>query len=151
MVNIACTIPHSAIADAFHMKALTYSMQSLSMGGLGLHCLLHFSVPAYISSGTTCISPSRVQCLCHLHAPLGHHAVTCKHWRDVVPPAHHSKLRDVITDVCHWALITTQVEIGSGLGHTESNNTRPADILVPCWMLACLKPSQLFMENSVWL
>ena len=60
--------------------------------------------------------------------PLGHHAVTCKRGGDVV--SHHNKLRDILAESCQRAHLGVQVEMGNNL-----TNTRPADLLVPNWVL----------------
>ena len=64
--------------------------------------------------------------------PLGHHAITCKHWGDVV--SCHNKLCDVFVECCRRANVSAQVEVGSGFGH-DICNTRTADVLVPNWSL----------------
>ena len=63
--------------------------------------------------------------------PLGHHAVTCKRGGDVV--SRHNKLRDVLAESCRRAHLGVQVEMGNNL--TNHNHTRPADLLVPNWVL----------------
>ena len=64
--------------------------------------------------------------------PLGHYAITCKHWGDVV--SRHNKLRDVFVECCRRANVSAQVKVGSGFGH-DKHNTRPADVLVSNWSL----------------
>ncbi|KAL5470688.1 hypothetical protein EMCRGX_G028693 [Ephydatia muelleri] len=64
--------------------------------------------------------------------PLGHHAMTCKGGGDVV--MHHNALRDVFSQFCHSARLGGQLEVGHGSG-ADSPNSRPADILVPNWMI----------------
>ena len=71
-------------------------------------------------------------CSSHCLDPLGHHALTCKYRGDVV--SRHNKLRDVFLETCRRACIGACVEAGSGLGH-DQRRTRPADVLVPGWML----------------
>ena len=63
--------------------------------------------------------------------PLGHHAVTCKRGGDVV--SRHNKLRDVLAESCRRAHLGVQVEMGNNL--TNHSHTRPADLLVPNWVL----------------
>ena len=63
--------------------------------------------------------------------PLGHHAVTCKRGGDVV--SRHNKLRDVLAESCRRANLVVQVEMGNNL--TNHSHTRPADLLVPNWVL----------------
>eukprot|EP00731_Ephydatia_muelleri_P020871 Em0013g598a len=60
--------------------------------------------------------------------PLGQHAVTCKRGGDVV--SRHNKLRDILAESCRRAHLGIQVEMGNNL-----TNTRPADLLVPNWVL----------------
>ena len=62
--------------------------------------------------------------------PLGHHAVTCKRGGDVV--FRHNKLHDVLAESCRRAHLGVQVEMGNNL---TNHNTRPADLLVPNWVL----------------
>ena len=63
--------------------------------------------------------------------PLGHHAVTCKRGGDVV--SRHNKLRDILAESCRRAHLGVQVEMGNNL--TNHSHTRPADLLVPNWVL----------------
>ena len=63
---------------------------------------------------------------------LGHHGMTCKGGGDVV--LHHNSLRDVFAQFCHRARLGGQLEVGHGYG-AESSLSRPADILVPNWMI----------------
>ena len=65
--------------------------------------------------------------------PLGHHTVTCKRGGDVV--SRHSKLRDVLSESCRQAHLGVQVEMGSNVTPNHSH-TRPADLLVPNWVLS---------------
>ena len=46
----------------------------------------------------------------------------------------HKRLRDIFQESCRRACISTRVEAGSDLGH-EQRRTRPADVLVPDWVL----------------
>eukprot|EP00731_Ephydatia_muelleri_P035335 Em0115g3a len=62
--------------------------------------------------------------------PLGHHAVTCSHGRDVV--IRHNHLRDVFVDFCRRAHLSVSVEKGHGLTRDHSH-TRPADVLIAGW------------------
>eukprot|EP00731_Ephydatia_muelleri_P024346 Em0016g617a len=71
-------------------------------------------------------------CPDHQLDPLGHDAVTCKGGGDVV--LHHNSLRDVFAQFCHRARLGGQLEVGHGYG-AESSLSRPADILVPNWMI----------------
>ena len=71
-------------------------------------------------------------CPDHQVDPLGHHAVTCKGGGDVV--LHHNSLRDAFAQFCHRARLGGQLEVGHGYG-AESSLSRPADILVPNWMI----------------
>ena len=64
--------------------------------------------------------------------PLGHHALTCRYYRDVV--SRHNQLRNTFFESCRQAGVGGQMEVGSGLGHDE-RCTRPADVLVPNWDL----------------
>ena len=63
---------------------------------------------------------------------LGYHAVTCKGGGDVF--VHHNALRDVFAQFCHRARLGGQLEVGHRSGG-DSTNSRPADILVPNWMI----------------
>ena len=63
--------------------------------------------------------------------PLGHRGITCKRGGDVVSP--HNKLRDVLAESCRQAHRGVQVEMGNNL--TNHSHTRPADLLVPNWVL----------------
>ena len=60
------------------------------------------------------------------------HAMTCKGGGDVV--LCHNSLRDVFAQFCHRARLGGQLEVGHGYG-AESSLSRPADILVPNWMI----------------
>eukprot|EP00731_Ephydatia_muelleri_P006442 Em0003g690a len=71
-------------------------------------------------------------CLALSLDPLGHHALTCRHNGDVV--SRHNRVRDVFFESCRQAGIGGQMEVGSGLGH-DGRRTRPADVLVPNWVL----------------
>ena len=68
----------------------------------------------------------------HCLDPLGDHALTCKYRGDVV--SRHNRLRYVFLETCRRACIGAHIEAGSGLGHNQCR-TRPADVLVPDWML----------------
>ena len=63
---------------------------------------------------------------------LGHHAVTYKGGGDV--GLRHNRLTDVFAQFCHRARLGGQLEVGHGYG-AESSLSRPADILVPNWMI----------------
>ena len=69
-------------------------------------------------------------CSDHQLDPLGHHAMMCIGDGDAV--LHH--LRDVFAHFCHRARLGGQLEVGHGYG-AESSLSRPADILVPNWMI----------------
>ena len=58
--------------------------------------------------------------------------MTCKGGGDVV--LHHNSLRDVFAQFCHRATLGGQHEVGHGSGADSSLN-KPADILVPNWMI----------------
>ena len=86
--------------------------------------------------------------------PLGHHAVTCKRGGDVV--SRHNKLRDILAESCRQAHLGVQVEMGNNL--TNHSHTRPAELLVPNWVLGMpaafdlsvtspLNPIQLFWKQ----
>ena len=54
--------------------------------------------------------------------------------------AHHNALREFFPQFCHRAWLGGQLEVGYGSG-ADSPNSRPADILVPNWMIG--KPAVL--------
>ena len=87
----------------------------------------------------------------HQLDPLGHHAVMCKGGSDVV--LRHNNLRDVLAQSCHRARLDGQLEVGHGYG-AESSFSRPADILVPNWMIG--KPAAFditvvsLLNSSSW-
>ena len=58
--------------------------------------------------------------------------MTCKGGGDVV--LRHNSLRDVFAHFCHRVRLGGQLEVGHGYG-AESLLSRPADILVPNWMI----------------
>ena len=68
------------------------------------------------------------QCNVALDA-YGHHALCCKLGCDVV--SRHNRLRDIFNDFCHFACLAPQLEMGGW----SREHTRPADILVPNWVL----------------
>ena len=80
-----------------------------------------------VSEGSTC-----EYCPNHSLDHLGHHSLTCRRGGDVV--TCHNRLRDVLVEYCHLALVGCQVEMGSGWG-LEMCMTRPADVLIPNWSL----------------
>ena len=92
------------------------------------------------------------QCKAALDA-YGHHAQCCKLGGDVV--SRHNRLRDIFNDFCHSACLAPQLEMGGW----SRDRTRPADVLVPKWVLG--KPAafdlsvtstlnaQIFQEASV--
>ena len=47
--------------------------------------------------------------------------------------SRHNKLRDVLAESCRRAHLGVQVEMGNNL--TNHSHTRPADLLVPNWVL----------------
>ena len=47
---------------------------------------------------------------------------------------HPNALRDVFSQFCHRARLGGQLEVGHGSG-VDSPHSRPADILVPNWMI----------------
>ena len=47
--------------------------------------------------------------------------------------SHHNKLRDILAESCWRAHLGVQVEMGNNL--TNHSHTRPADLLVPNWVL----------------
>ena len=53
--------------------------------------------------------------------------------------SRHNKLRDVLAESCRRAHLGVQVEMGNNL--TNHSHTRPADLLVPNWVLG--KPAAL--------
>ena len=59
----------------------------------------------------------------------GHHALCCKLGGDVV--SRHNRLRDIFNDFCHSACLAPQLEMGGW----SRDRTRPADVLVPNWVL----------------
>ena len=59
---------------------------------------------------------------------LGHHATTCKRGPHVC--RHHNVLRGVLFEFFSRALLSPELEKGSGMDHSHSQ-TCPADILVP--------------------
>ena len=75
---------------------------------------------------------------------FGHHALSCKHGGDVV--SRHNKLRDIFSDFCQRACLGPRLEMGCGVGFTNSQ-FRPADVLVPNWELAEVK--QLFNADTI--
>ena len=102
------------------------------------------SIP--VTQGQSCS-----QCNAALDA-YGHHALCCKLGGDV---SRHNKLRDIFNDVCHFACLAPQLEMGGW----SREHTRPADVLVPNWVLS--KPAafdlsvtstlnaQIFQEECV--
>ena len=68
------------------------------------------------------------QCNAALDA-YGHHALCCKLGGDFV--SRHNRLRDIFNDFCHSACLVSQLEMGGWY----RDRTRPADVLVPNWIL----------------
>ena len=64
--------------------------------------------------------------------PLGHHAITSKRDGDVF--SRHNKLPDVLAESSQRAHLGVQVEMGNHVTPNHSH-TRPADLLVPNWVL----------------
>ena len=71
--------------------------------------------------------------------------MTCKGGGNVV---RHNALRDVFAQFCHRARLGRQLEVGHGSGG-DSTNSRPADILVPNWMIG--KPAAFDLITAVSL
>ena len=72
------------------------------------------------------------QCCSQCNAALdayGHHALCCKLGGDVV--SRHNRLRDIFNDFCHSACLAPQLKMGGW----SRDHTRPADVLVPNWVL----------------
>ena len=67
------------------------------------------------------------QCNAALDA-YGHHALCCKLGGDV---SRHNRLRDIFNDFSHSACLAPQLEMGGW----SRDRTRPADVLVPNWVL----------------
>ena len=78
--------------------------------------------------------------------PLGHHAVSCKRGGDVV--SRHNKLHDVLTEFSRRAHLGVQVEMGSNVTPNHSH-TRPADLLVPNWVLGKPAAFDLSVTSSL--
>ena len=55
-------------------------------------------------------------------------------WASCHDVLYHNSLRDVFAQFCHRARLGGQLEVGHGHG-AESSLSRPADILVPNWMI----------------
>ena len=68
------------------------------------------------------------QCNAALDA-FGHHALCCKLGGNVI--SRHNRLRDIFNDLCHRACLAPQLEMGGWF----RQHTRPADVLVPNWVL----------------
>ena len=68
------------------------------------------------------------QCNAALDA-YDHHALCCKLGGDVV--SRHNRLRDIFNDFCHSVCLAPQLEMGGW----SRDRTRPADVLVPNWVL----------------
>ena len=78
--------------------------------------------------------------------PLVHHAVTCIRGGDVV--SRHNK-HDILAETFWRAHLGVQVEMGSNVT-PDHNHTRPADLLVPNWVLSkpvTFNPSVTFLLN----
>jgi hypothetical protein len=63
---------------------------------------------------------------------LAHHALTCNRGPDVC--SRHNTVRDCMYGYCNRARLNPKLEAGAGLGW-EQRQTRPADILLPVWVL----------------
>ena len=85
-------------------------------------------------------------CSTHSLDPLGHHALTCKYYGDVV--SCHNRLRDALFESCTQAGVDVQMEVGSGLGHDEWC-TRPADVLDLNWDLGKLADFDLTVTSPL--
>ena len=70
----------------------------------------------------------------------GHHALCCKLGGDVV--SRHNRLRDIFNDFCHSACVAPQLEMGGW----SRDCTRPADVLVPNWVLG--KPAAFDLSDT---
>ena len=84
---------------------------------------IKWSLGIPVAQGQSC-----TQCTAALDA-YGHHALCCKLGGDVV--SRHNKLRDIFNDFCHSACLAPQLEMGGW----SREHTRPADVLVPNWVL----------------
>ena len=80
-------------------------------------------------------------CPDHQLDPLWHHAVTCKGGGGVCYAPQC--LEGCFSQFCHRARLGGQLEVGHGSG-ADSPNSRPADILVPNWMIG--KPAALTLR-----
>ena len=80
----------------------------------------------------------------HQLDPLGHHAVTCKGGGDVV--MRHNALRVVFFPILSYGRLGGQLEVGHG-SEADSPNSRPADILVPNWMIG--RPASPLNSNTL--
>ena len=108
------------------------------IGSIQIHLLNQFSLQ-YISDSAILYNANHTsggsQCsLCPGSAldHLSHHTVTCKHGGDVV--TRHYRLHDCSVEVCCRAHIGVRVEVGNNLTPSHSK-TRPADILIPNWVM----------------
>ena len=79
------------------------------------------SIP--VAQGQSCS-----QCNAALDA-YGHHALCCKLGGDVA--SRHNRLRDIFNDFYHSACLAPQLEMGGW----SREHTRPAEVLVPNWVL----------------
>ena len=94
---------------------------------MGLH-LEPFEFQAAIKCIPVAQGQSCSQCKVALDG-YGHHALSCKLGGDVV--SHHNRLRDIFNDFCHSACLAPQLVMGGW----SRDRTRPADVLVPNWVL----------------
>ena len=82
------------------------------------------------------------QCNAALDA-YGHHALCCKLGGDVV--SLHNRLGDIFNDFCHRACLAPQLEMGGW----SREHTRPADVLVPNWVLGKLAAFDLSVTSML--
>ena len=78
---------------------------------------------------------SSSQCNTALDA-CGHHAL-CRKFGGGDVISRHNRLRDIFNDFCHYACLPPQLQTGGW----SKQHTRPADVLVPNWVLG--KPAAL--------
>ena len=97
---------------------------------MGLHLRLsefHVAIKWWlgipVAQGQSCS-----QCKAALDA-CGHHALCCKLGVAVV--SRHNRLRDIYNDFCHSACLAPRLKMGGW----SRDHTRPADVLVPNWVL----------------
>ena len=124
----------SSAADRAHLSVSSPHAASWESEGLGLHLQpseYQVAIKWWLGLDTLCSSICPL-CPGKVLDPLGLHALTCKHGRDVVTRLNN--LRDTLAETCRRAHLSVKVEAGSNLTHDHSH-TRPADILAPNWSL----------------